>query len=107
MITISSAFLSVMCTLSLHDALPICLSAHYNFNNEKSRISLRQILGELLLTAGAVLLLFEIYEAYWAKVESGKLQEQRSEEHTSELQSRGHLVCSLLLEKTIRNRKAN
>src|SRR5690625_6480874 len=30
----------------------------------------------------------------------------RSEEHTSELQSRGHLVCRLLLEKkkTIRNR---
>src|SRR5439155_21287982 len=26
-------------------------------------------------------------------------QEQRSEEHTSELQSRGHLVCRLLLEK--------
>src|SRR5439155_6129935 len=25
--------------------------------------------------------------------------EQRSEEHTSELQSRGHLVCRLLLEK--------
>src|SRR5690625_1117648 len=25
--------------------------------------------------------------------------ERRSEEHTSELQSRGHLVCSLLLEK--------
>src|SRR5207253_3536053 len=27
------------------------------------------------------------------------LNEQRSEEHTSELQSRGHLVCRLLLEK--------
>src|SRR5690625_5679619 len=26
-------------------------------------------------------------------------QEYRSEEHTSELQSRGHLVCRLLLEK--------
>src|SRR5690625_6116280 len=26
-------------------------------------------------------------------------QDQRSEEHTSELQSRGHLVCRLLLEK--------
>src|SRR5437870_10348935 len=26
-------------------------------------------------------------------------QQQRSEEHTSELQSRGHLVCRLLLEK--------
>src|SRR5437870_6744905 len=30
------------------------------------------------------------------KLPSGKL---RSEEHTSELQSRGHLVCRLLLEK--------
>src|SRR5439155_18807457 len=27
------------------------------------------------------------------------LQNDRSEEHTSELQSRGHLVCRLLLEK--------
>src|SRR5207253_1771809 len=27
------------------------------------------------------------------------VREQRSEEHTSELQSRGHLVCRLLLEK--------
>src|SRR5690625_6792769 len=30
---------------------------------------------------------------------TGGLYEQRSEEHTSELQSRGHLVCRLLLEK--------
>src|SRR5690625_6196955 len=29
-------------------------------------------------------------------------QDLRSEEHTSELQSRGHLVCRLLLEKTKR-----
>src|SRR5437660_4387243 len=29
----------------------------------------------------------------------GGLSAQRSEEHTSELQSRGHLVCRLLLEK--------
>src|SRR5690625_6709060 len=29
----------------------------------------------------------------------------RSEEHTSELQSRGHLVCRLLLEKKKKNRK--
>src|SRR5690625_3961178 len=28
-----------------------------------------------------------------------ELKESRSEEHTSELQSRGHLVCRLLLEK--------
>src|SRR5690625_6237466 len=30
---------------------------------------------------------------------SGKKYKKRSEEHTSELQSRGHLVCRLLLEK--------
>src|SRR5690625_5456613 len=32
----------------------------------------------------------------WSKADFGK---GRSEEHTSELQSRGHLVCRLLLEK--------
>src|SRR5437870_13238787 len=30
--------------------------------------------------------------------------EERSEEHTSELQSRGHLVCRLLLEKKKKNK---
>src|SRR5207253_10693803 len=33
------------------------------------------------------------------KVFTAMLRKQRSEEHTSELQSRGHLVCRLLLEK--------
>src|SRR5690625_5806301 len=33
----------------------------------------------------------------------GQLGRVRSEEHTSELQSRGHLVCRLLLEKNITN----
>src|SRR5436305_10409967 len=32
-------------------------------------------------------------------IELGQPVEQRSEEHTSELQSRPHLVCRLLLEK--------
>src|SRR5207253_8719162 len=31
----------------------------------------------------------------------------RSEEHTSELQSRGHLVCRLLLEKKTNNKKCS
>src|SRR5690625_6866119 len=35
----------------------------------------------------------------WSLVEPGA-GSTRSEEHTSELQSRGHLVCRLLLEKT-------
>src|SRR5690625_6436328 len=33
--------------------------------------------------------------------------ESRSEEHTSELQSRGHLVCRLLLEKQKQQRSNN
>src|SRR5690554_7739745 len=33
------------------------------------------------------------------------LRKQRSEEHTSELQSRPHLVCRLLLEKKKKNKK--
>src|SRR5690625_5512600 len=35
-------------------------------------------------------------DAVWAEKKSAL---ERSEEHTSELQSRGHLVCRLLLEK--------
>src|SRR5439155_16043026 len=32
-------------------------------------------------------------------IDTERLNQDRSEEHTSELQSRGHLVCRLLLEK--------
>src|SRR5947209_17250768 len=35
------------------------------------------------------------------------LAEERSEEHTSELQSRQYLVCRLLLEKKKKNKKKN
>src|SRR5439155_13298721 len=34
------------------------------------------------------------------------LAHRRSEEHTSELQSRGHLVCRLLLENKIKDRQS-
>src|SRR5690625_6601359 len=39
-----------------------------------------------------------IHDVYGVRVKV-KEDETRSEEHTSELQSRGHLVCRLLLEK--------
>src|SRR2546422_3509662 len=39
-------------------------------------------------------------EASWLRSSTGRFwRESRSEEHTSELQSRLHLVCRLLLEK--------
>src|SRR5690625_6345154 len=38
-------------------------------------------------------------EPAFRRIDHGSLPDGRSEEHTSELQSRGHLVCRLLLEK--------
>src|SRR5690349_25100546 len=62
-------------TLSLHDALPICESQESK-EKEKS--------GDTTLTLGLA---------------SEDFSKERSEEHTSELQSRRDLVCRLLLEK--------
>src|SRR5437660_9600232 len=42
-------------------------------------------------------------EGCWGKALHPSLARRRSEEHTSELQSRGHLVCRLLLEKKKNN----
>src|SRR5436305_11856268 len=46
---------------------------------------------------------FRLFQAVYLKVDVTQVQinrlEERSEEHTSELQSRPHLVCRLLLEK--------
>ncbi|WP_293771627.1 class E sortase [uncultured Corynebacterium sp.] len=46
----------------------------------KKRIaSVTSVLGELMLTAGVILLLFAFYESYWTNIASGKLQDQASE----------------------------
>src|SRR2546429_5424782 len=42
---------------------------------------------------------------YMESLKKNLLQDQRSEEHTSELQSRLHLVCRLLLEKITSDRR--
>src|SRR5436309_13671106 len=65
-------------TLSLHDALPI---------SSKTRFSLR-----IAVMSGA--------ETFTG---CGPTLGSRSEEHTSELQSRENLVCRLLLEKKKKN----
>src|SRR5439155_22622898 len=66
-------------TLSLHDALPIFLVGR---ETSRTRLGVRRIWrnpGSSFRNSAAI--------------------SNRSEEHTSELQSRGHLVCRLLLEK--------
>src|SRR3989442_4726990 len=67
-------------TLSLHDALPISASGGVNMSE-----SFGGVVGLVTLPAG------EMRKPTFATPE-------RSEEHTSELQSRPHLVCRLLLE---------
>src|SRR2546429_10024594 len=69
-------------TLSLHDALPILTPG--------SPLSLIQASE----TVDEARLLSVWFDEQWAS-----LATDRSEEHTSELQSRLHLVCRLLLEK--------
>src|SRR5437870_11191361 len=68
-------------TLSLHDALPIWIGVARSGTSHAAPAALAQ--RDAALRDGADHL------SQWA----------RSEEHTSELQSRGHLVCRLLLEK--------
>src|SRR5687768_17985390 len=79
-------------TLSLHDALPICPPRHHP-RREERRARRPPALGPVAAgDAQADRLPFGLSI-------SGSNRAQRSEEHTSELQSRLHLVCRLLLEK--------
>src|SRR2546422_4370590 len=72
-------------TLSLHDALPICD---------------QRALGFRAPVPGARRLLHPVGARYrLSRHAAGVDRRRRSEEHTSELQSRLHLVCRLLLEK--------
>src|SRR5690554_7337846 len=80
-------------TLSLHDALPIsdaeAIAEKEQADAAYYRRLMREVAAALLL--GVPLMLYGLV---------------RSEEHTSELQSRPHLVCRLLLEKKNKTKTA-
>src|SRR5439155_25150654 len=76
-------------TLSLHDALPI--SPRRAHRRRVLRPSLAAPRRRASRRAGS--------PRHRLHDERSVCHRQRSEEHTSELQSRGHLVCRLLLEK--------
>src|SRR5439155_19996783 len=94
-------------TLSLHDALPISLRqirrTHHHARHRiryrarrHSAASLRQHPHVDSFFRGTFRLAALVAKRHDAHDPQGVA---RSEEHTSELQSRGHLVCRLLLEK--------
>src|SRR5690625_6647061 len=105
---------SALYSLSLHDALPICLgrrTVKAAWPEVGQVIAVRDIergsSATEMLDAPA-----SAYDGVYVLDRRGqrllavssrffglRAQERRSEEHTSELQSRGHLVCRLLLEK--------
>src|SRR5437870_10931324 len=72
------------------------------FGHERGAFTgaVRVHIGVVALADGGVLFLDELGELPPA-------MQARSEEHTSELQSRGHLVCRLLLEKKKKNEMKN
>src|SRR5690625_2420221 len=55
-------------------------------------------------TSGTVIPMGENGKVLYGAIMYSDPRSQRSEEHTSELQSRGHLVCRLLLEKKKKKR---
>src|SRR2546429_4398641 len=96
-------------TLSLHDALPIFLRRRANHGFAISSY-IQQTSDEVLrVEAGSLYPALHrmteagLLKAQWRMSEAGRrarfYELTRSEEHTSELQSRLHLVCRLLLEK--------
>src|SRR5207244_13604180 len=80
-------------TLSLHDALPISSGS-----SRSARSFGDTRVDRLTMTELRAFFARECSEAY-APLQLRAHASERSEEHTSELQSPDHLVCRLLLEK--------
>src|SRR5699024_12613025 len=104
-----SLFLSVSAptdiyTLSLHDALPICTQQAYNDlldaqieEQEKTNELWQARLAQFNDALNAIEMQASIYSQRTSML--SQIYDDRSEEHTSELQSRFDLVCRLLLEQ--------
>src|SRR5690625_5888826 len=93
-------------TLSLHDALPILLQLHVLLERVETAgdIDHHRMVDDHLRRSQRVDLLGIAAQLLHGLAHGSQVHDARSEEHTSELQSRGHLVCRLLLEKK-KNRK--
>src|SRR3712207_8068185 len=85
-------------TLSLHDALPICQMRQVAQRGGEVALAVLGLRREELEREGRLAgRRQKVVDAHPAALYEGSAT--RSEEHTSELQSRQYLVCRLLLEK--------
>src|SRR5690625_5710537 len=77
------------------------LQVHFTDGTVTDRVAIEYPLGHRFRREEAIPKIVEKFSANLAEHYSEKQRNEieRSEEHTSELQSRGHLVCRLLLEK--------
>src|SRR3712207_6896992 len=85
-------------TLSLHDALPI-LKYSALLRSRYEHYSPFLNVGYLDTTTGDITPVMDQTRTYGWHDSLLLVHDERSEEHTSELQSRQYLVCRLLLEK--------
>src|SRR2546425_11990591 len=81
-------------TLSLHDALPICLDVLVEPGTRPLLRDPHRVLDRL-------------HRGRTVTDDRGAVNAERSEEHTSELQSLAYLVCRLLLEKKKKNTQSH
>src|SRR5690606_40720901 len=92
-------------TLSLHDALPIFA------RGLRQQRAIRQVMVFLQGHGISPAYAARIYRVYGdeavERVRANPYRLARSEEHTSELQSRENLVCRLLLEKKKKKKRSN
>src|SRR5690554_7661736 len=86
-------------TLSLHDALPISLIGDINTTDSKDTLAILPLATREATPSAAWSICATTQPAVISPCRLASLRVGRSEEHTSELQSRPHLVCRLLLEK--------
>src|SRR5690606_42073681 len=85
--------------LSLHDALPIFRIALFSY----TRCQLVLVASSALVGNAPLTLVSVHFTPRGCRMNTRRLM-RRSEEHTSELQSRENLVCRLLLEKKKKTR---
>src|SRR5207244_4617720 len=100
-----AVYVTATYTLSLHDALPISrieiqpIARTATGSGRRLKLGNQVVLQLICLLIGSTVLFPVVWIVGMSLDPRNIARPDRSEEHTSELQSPDHLVCRLLLEK--------